>query len=951
MSMAKLQLTNFSMAFSFAVIKQQHTGVDRIMTKFKLSMLTLALAAAGNSSIVLAQAADAEAKAQEEAVEVISVRGFRRSLQESQNLKMFNSSFVEAISAEDIGKLPDSSIAESLARMPGLAAQRLDGRASRITIRGFGENESATTFNGREQVSISDNRGVEFDLYPSEIMSQVVVYKTPDAKLEAEGIAGVIDLRTVSPLSRGERVMQVNGLYERTSFDKLNPDGNNAGARGTFAYIDQFADNTIGVAIAATTMKSPNQEKRWNAWGYDGAQQAVDWGAGINPGNFALSNDYVILGGAKPFARSSTLERDSILAVVEYAPNDKLKLVADALYVDFSDEKILRGIEVPGIWAGGNTLIREIKDGVVSQGTITNRAVVRNDYEVRDAELKAFGFNAKYELTDYTTIDFDISRSTVKRQIWSMENYSGTGRGDGVGATDTIQYVLNPNGTGATFTPTLNYADWNLILLGAPLSWGNGVTIPSDAQDGFINTPEIDGDLTTLRLAATHALENAGPVGSIEYGISYKDRSKTKRSEGYYLTLKTYPAALAPVPEQYRIGFTDLSFLGFGNMIAYDSRGLVRDGFYNATPESLNDPSHLARSWTVNEKVTAVFTQANLDTEVGGYALTGNAGLRYVKTEQDSQGFGNYIVDGRVQAVPTDLSHDFGILLPSLNLKLALDEQQSVRFGAAKTMSRPRLDDMNASMSISYNQNATTAEAWSVSGGNPTLEPKTAVGFDLGYENYFHPEGYWAVTVFHKELKDWIFDGSTRFEFDDITAPDGSVPVNKLAVANGKVNGGSGSLSGLELSASIPLSVFHEGLDGFGIFASHTKITSDIKDPGGNKFMLPGLSDKIQTFTFYYDKEGFSARVSMRKRSDFKGDIYNIGFNTAQVDIDGERIWDAQVGYDFGAAGFTQLEGLSVFLQGQNLSNQPFTTRHGSGAVRDYQDYGRTYLLGFSYKF
>ncbi|MEE2002091.1 TonB-dependent receptor [Alkalimonas sp. MEB108] len=922
------------------------------MNKFKLSLLTMAMATVGISHFgAYALESDTEAAAEEDSVEVISVRGFRRSLQESQNLKMFNSSFVEAISAEDIGKLPDSSIAESLARMPGLAAQRLDGRASRITIRGFGENESATTFNGREQVSISDNRGVEFDLYPSEIMSQVVVYKTPDARLEAEGIAGVIDLRTVSPLSRDERVVQVNGQYERTSFGKLNPDGNNAGMRGTFAYIDQFADNTLGVAIAATTMKSPNQEKRWNAWGYDGAQQSVEWGAGIDAGDFELSNDFVILGGAKPFARSSTLRRDSILAVVEYLPNDRLKLTADALYVDFSDEKILRGIEVPGVWAGGNTLIREVSDGVVSQGTITNRAVVRNDYEVRDATLKAFGFNANYDLTDYITLDFDISRSTVKRQIWSMENYSGTGRGDGVGATDTIDYVLDPDGTGAIFTPTLDYSDWNLILLGAPLSWGNGVTIPGDAQDGFINTPEIDGDLTTLRLAANHALDNAGPISSLDYGISYKDRSKTKRSEGYYLTLTSYPGALAPVPEQYRLGFTDLSFLGFGNMIAYDSRGLVRDGFYNLTPESLNDPSHLARSWTVNEQVTAIFAQANLDTEIADFALSGNVGLRYVQTKQDSQGFGNYVVDGIVQSVPTDVSHDFNILLPSLNLKLALDDQQSIRFGAAKTMSRPRLDDMNASMSISYNQNATSEAAWSVGGGNPTLEPKTAVGLDLGYENYFHPEGYFAVTVFHKELKDWIFGGSTRFEFDDITAPDGSTPVNKQAIASGQVNGGSGSLSGLELSASIPLSIVHSSLEGFGIFASHTKITSDIQDPNGNDFELPGLSDKIQTFTFYYDKEGFSARVSMRKRSDFKGDIYNIGFETAQVDIDGETIWDAQIGYDFGAAGFTKLDGLSVFLQGQNLSNQPFTTRHGSGAIRDYQDYGRTYLLGFSYQF
>ena len=246
------------------------------MTKFKLNMLTLALATVGLSAHSYAQEqadatqlspTEAREKAKEEAkVEIIEIKGFRRSVAESMNTKRFSTNVVEAISAEDIGKLPDSSIAESIARLPGLTAQRLDGRASRVSIRGFGENESATTFNGREQVSIGDNRGVEFDLYPSEIMSGVTVYKTPNASLEAEGIAGVIDMQTVKPLSR-ERTIQFNGQMEKTSFSKLNPDGDDQGYRGTFSYIDKFADDKVGVAFAYTTMSSPNQEKRWNSWG------------------------------------------------------------------------------------------------------------------------------------------------------------------------------------------------------------------------------------------------------------------------------------------------------------------------------------------------------------------------------------------------------------------------------------------------------------------------------------------------------------------------------------------------------------------------------------------------------------------------------------------------------------------------------------------------------------
>ena len=175
------------------------------MKHYKLNLLTLALATAGFSatSHAAGQAAvDTKAKA-EEKVEVIQVSGIRRSLQMAQALKMESSSVVEAVSAEDIGKLPDMSIAESIARLPGLAAQRLDGRANVVSVRGLAPDFTTATLNGREQVTVGDNRSVEFDQYPSEMMNNVVVYKTPDASVMAQAIGGTIDMQTVRPLSYG----------------------------------------------------------------------------------------------------------------------------------------------------------------------------------------------------------------------------------------------------------------------------------------------------------------------------------------------------------------------------------------------------------------------------------------------------------------------------------------------------------------------------------------------------------------------------------------------------------------------------------------------------------------------------------------------------------------------------------------------------------------------------
>ena len=926
------------------------------MSMFKPSILTLALTAAGLSCFATQAAQEDTIKKDE--LEVIEVKGFRGSVVESINTKRFSTQVVESISAEDIGKLPDSSIAESIARLPGLTAQRLDGRASRVTIRGFGENESGTTFNGREQVSISDNRGVEFDLYPSEIMSGVTVYKTPSANIDAEGIAGVINMQTVKPLSKGERVIQVNGQYEQTSFEKLNPDGNDDGFRGTISYIDQFADDTIGVAIALNTMSSPNQEKRWNSWGY--------------PEFTNNGNDYSILGGAKPYVRSSTLERDSAMLVLEAAPNDKLHMTFDALYVDFTDEKILRGIEIPFAWGQGvidptSIEVDEASGFITSATSQGQRVVVRNDYEERKAELTAFGFNTKYDIDDSWSIEFDASYSQVDRKIWSIESYSGTGRGDSRGVADNLGYIFNGGNTGATFSHDLDYSDYSLIQLGGPLSWGassalndkygiTGTEYENQAQDGFINAPTIDDELTTLKLAASKVLEN-DYLSSIEFGLSYREREKSKSSEGYFMTLSGFslnnPGMLG-VPEQYRNGSVDLGFIGMGAMIAYDTNGLVDDGYYDLLAESLTNPSHATKSWTVKEEVTSAFIQANINAEVNGLALTGNVGVRYIQSEQSSQGNAFGSVNGLVLTSPTDISHDYSNVLPSLNLSLALDDQQTVRFGAAKTISRPRLDEMNASVNASYNQTPDeNGNYWSVSGGNPELEAKEATGYDLTYENYFSDEGYFSTAFFYKDLTQWIFDGTYEIDMTGVEDPStGQLPATSAGTGSGKVNGGGGDLWGYELSLALPFKIFHPSLEGFGIIASHTGIESDIEDQNGNEYELPGLSDKIQSLTVYYEMHGLQLRTSMRKRSAFKGDVYGLGFNTDQVDILGETIWDVQAGYDFSEAGITSLEGLSVHFQVQNLTEEPFTSLSGDNAlqVRDYQDYGRTYLLGFSYK-
>ncbi|MGH8165815.1 MAG: TonB-dependent receptor, partial [Woeseiaceae bacterium] len=369
---------------------------------------------------------------------------------------------------------------------------------SSISIRGLGEDFSAATLNGREQVSISDNRGIEFDLYPSEIMSGVTIYKTPEASLMTQGIGGTINLHTTRPLDH-DQTIAVNASLEQNGHDQLNPDGEDSGWRATLSYVDQFADDKVGIALALATMESPNQEERWNSWGFPTAFEDCVTGA-VVINNTACSDGVgtneelgLVNGGAKPFVRSSMLERDTVMAVAQFLPTDVLRITADALYIDFSDEKILRGIEMPGAWAQSTGVVTA-EDGFVTEGVWQDvRGQIRNDFERREATLESFGVNFELDLNDAWTVALDASQGEVDRDIWSLESYSGSGRSsDPLAPSDDIAFRMQSGNEGARFTPSLDYSDETMFQLGGAQAWGNNISVNGDAQDGFINLPHVE---------------------------------------------------------------------------------------------------------------------------------------------------------------------------------------------------------------------------------------------------------------------------------------------------------------------------------------------------------------------------------------------------------------------------------------------------------------------------
>ncbi|EWH09115.1 TonB-dependent receptor [Catenovulum agarivorans DS-2] len=1005
------------------------------MKQFKPSLLTLALATTG---LVSGYSYAAEEGADTEVEEVIKVTGIRGSLMRAQAVKMDSTSVVEVISAEDIGKLPDSSIAESLARLPGMAGERRDGRTSGISVRGFREDYSGSTMNGRELLGMGDNRGVEFDLYPSEIMSGVTVYKAPEAKLTTQGVAGTVDLQTIRPLASDEFV-SINYNLEQNGMKSENPDFDDQGHRLAVGFSQKFADDKVGLALTYASTESPSQEQHFRGWGYanvgtakkeDGEYVRDDDGNLVedylydpinNPdGTIVLENgltradveDALITGGHDSYQRSAMLERDAVAGVLQLKPTDDLTVTLDALYIDFKDSQIKRGMEDGGAeWGvGKNYTISEVKDGFVTKGKLMGadeddgfRSVVRNDAYEKTAELTAYAANVEYQINDNWKAELDFSTNEVDKTITDVESYAGVGRaghkGQGAGAV----YAWEQTATGVMYSEVAGITNFDLsdaskVKLAGPQSWGGGMsgldsqfagtsdTSPhttlaknpdspigfAQAQDGFVNQPVFKEKLDALALDLEGYVE-IGPITKIKSGVRFSDRSKSKDNRGFYLTASSYPDHQV-VPSQYVVGVTDMSFIGVSDVVAYDSLSLYRAGEYTASDAADLQPSRKGDTYIVEEELLQAYVQADIEAELGDVWLRGNFGVQYVDTTQKSDGFFSQIgANGLVDAQATSEEESYSDILPSLNLNFEVADDMLVRVGLAKTQSRPRIDDMRVSGEVSFDFNPGKIVAtelknspWSASGGNPFLKPLEANQFDLAYDWYFAEDGYLSAAFFYKDLTNWHYESSLVRDFSDAyiesyhQLPDGEGGILKptlfQGVATAKLDGLEGFVRGYEFQATVPFNLVSDALDGFGAIFAYANSDGALDKFEGQEvdpLRIPGLSKETYSLITFYEAGGFQIRVAGTKRSDFLTETRGDSLSLVPATDTGSTLWDAQIGFDFGKAGIDALDGLTVSLQAQNITDEE-QIQFANGDPRQvtkYQIYGANYLLGVNYKF
>lgn len=962
------------------------------MGKFKLSALMLALVAA-NSAMAATEEERTSVKEIDPELEVIEVRGFSRSLIQSLNQKRFSDTVSEQLSADDLGALPDVSMADALTRLPGISAVRTGGQAAEINIRGLSGGFVFSTLNGREQVSTSGSRSIEFDQYPSELISSAAVYKSPKASLIEGGVAGTVELQTASPLDNDQQhkfTANVRGMYNDRASEVF--DATEYGDRISFSYQGKFLDDTLGVALGYARLFQPSVATQFIGFAYNGNKD-VDGlvndtdGPVDNPANEYISEGFELqhLGGEET--------RNGYLTSIEWAPADNFKLKGDAFLSRFDSESFARGFRVK---FGGPSAVyaNPVLDGNAVIGGAINRTsnsftrveIVNDDNQDFD-EVDSYGINADWQITERLNVNADVSLSRAKSNfrnglLWALVAEDATVENPVFDTNVSLNYQLNGlNLPDVGFNQADAFSDIDRVMVS---KYG-------------IYPYENEDEVKAFRLDFKYELENNW-FSSIEFGARYSDREySNNRSVFEYGNDGAFSSTQPPLrltDDMTTVVDWQGEFSYFPSYLAIDLDKALNAWFPSGIPQPVQtwgnadgvvdldgDGEPDAQGYTTNyswtmlqsgsvyEEVVSAYLMLNIDTEIGTLPVTGNVGIRRVDTDQsatvlenvggDPQLGAQYIVDdnGIVNDLyaPSVLGIKYTDYLPSLNLNFKVSDATQIRFAAAKVMARAPINRLAGDASASVNNDG---EINGSSTNNPFLKPFYADQYDISYEQYFEDtDGALVVAAFYKNIDSFIDTVAIEnfdFKGNGFNVPEYIVdPVSgeQIETTNGVYttavnNAKGGYIRGIELAYTQVFSFLPSPFEGLGINASYSYTESEVQsitDLGGDSVSqdLPGLSNNVFNGTLFYSYENFETRLNVRYRDDFVSE--QVAVNEQVVNFDAETVVDFQTSYQF-------TDSFGMLLQVNNLTDEPTQSYFGTTSkTGTTQFFGRQFYLGFTY--
>ncbi len=863
------------------------------------------------SPILLSAAAAAQQTAPlqnaEKDIEVIEVKGFGATLGKSLRQKQLADSVVEIVSTDDLGSLPDVTIADAIARLPGVAAERDRGNPSSISIRGMGPRLNMATMNGREIVSAEPSREVRYEQFPAELINSVEVYKSPLASHVEGGISGLVNMNFVSPLAVGKQRINVTGHWMdyQLGHDLADAGADANGHKESFSYVDQFNDN-FGVVFGLTYQDQPSLQRETSSYGYnknpanqgdvngDGIKEAAPW-------------------GGKAATKLGDNQRTGAMSIFEWQASEKLNVKYDVFYSEFDITEREDQFWFDG-WGNWNGSANWNYNNSASPAQIITKA---------DGSQQLTGGGVlwgTHSANNATWFQANELLSTGLKSVWTGETWTisaDLGYSEASIESRWVNITSSFNGT-----PPLD-VQWNtqggrlaVIVdkdISNPASYQiNGMTVDSDR--------ELTDEMTSTKLDFERSIEWLA-VDSLSFGARVSDREKNNDVISWWQAVTN--SNLTDYGHSYDLGggFVAPALYGFKNWQSVADQGFGGIGNRNGREKQQQDQLN---SWFVSETNSAAYAMVKLNSEIWGLPYTGNAGLRLVHTSSTSSG--HQLKNGVFGPISVD--HSYTELLPSLNLNISIDEQTQVRVGLSRALARPPLIEMRTGFQLDSQSPVKTG-----SGGNPSLDPFVANQLDIGLEYFFAENHAFTTSVFFKDLDSHI--GSQT----DVLTVDG-VDYD----FTGPMNGDGGQIKGFEVMYQQAFTALPAPFDGLGVYSNYSYTDSNVTEfvPVENPLPLGGLSKHVANFTLWYYRQGLDAKLSYNYRSSFTrvGSWTPTEINTIRA----EGTLDASLSYEVN-------EQLKVMLQGQNLTNEASQSYFDNDVTRpgSYLEWGRRYLIGFSY--
>ncbi len=832
------------------------------------------------------------ASTSEPVLESITVVGIRKSIADAIEVKREATRIMDSISAEDIGKLPDQNIAETLSRIPGVQVTRVEGEGKSITVRGLGLNK--LLLNGKSFIGSARNGDPNLSDVSPELLAGVDVIKAPSADLVEGWLGAVINLRTKRPLDLADSV--ISGRLQSSYADRAEEWGEKVS--GFVAHT--FADRKFGVLLSGSYSNSTGASDVYQSGSWTRVSNVDATGDGVNDTFFRPLR-------LMSWANTYEDERYSVNASAQWRPIDELTFTLEGVKSRRETDR-LRSTQQA-------ILTNNITNGVIdASGTL-----VSGNFSGVTVRPLIYGGDS------YSDNEYLSGNVHWAKDRWTANFNASVSEGDGAGlggdggnnnsGNDNVLVARQRAG---------NLASVSYDAAGSNVSPNYGFDANYDIYD-----PSQYEIYTTFDV--DYVAENKGHDADfdVEYELdgffkSVKVGARTENIEVFGGNpLSSYPALSShdPTPGSPLLA-TEVPGLNYSGVIggmfpgesgSFPRRVLTGSADFNqirsalgATPISFDTPGAKATINQVEQTTDAFFAMVRFGSDVFGVPMTGDLGVRQVNVDRESFG---YTIVGN-QAIEARAGKSFSDTLPNLNLIFDLRDDLRLRFAAAKVVARPDLTSTGVGISL---------QPVSMTGfsGNPDLDPFRATQFDTTVEWYFAPASLIAVGAFYKDVS--AFTTSVEVVEEHPEAPNNTLtgPAAYTYIIGRPVNGKDGKIQGVEVNYQHALTMLPQPFDGFGYAFTYTYADSETPEKDeltGQTLPIPNSSEHSANAVVYYEKGPFSGRVAYNYRSEYMT-------NGGSIASGGSNYADARGQVD-ASASFRINDNFQLTFEGVNLTRE-----------------------------